>query len=602
VITTAPAIVEYGSTFRNIVTGIIVGPDHTVWANESGGVVRLTPSGDVMQLRRHDSPPEFHGFLGGGDIGAGPDGTIWTTDQGSLLKIRGGSVQTVNILDFSANDRIQAFAANGHAVFYATLAAPGLFEIRRDGRPRYIPLMQHIAGLAAGKDGSLWLQPEAALPAAMGLMHRDSNGKIDGSIADDFMLSHRFELMTVAADGSLVGTVVPRRQGGPFARPDIVRVSRAGAVTVLAREPYPLTYPDIWGIAATPDGSVWFTEPGLNRIAKIDPSGKLRNFRTGIPMYATPQNIGADRDGSVWFTDTSSNTIEHVQADGTVRVYGNELRPINTPGGPVVTNDGTLWFRETLSWHPRIARIDARGVFSELPDPTEWDYDSMQLYRGRPAFMGFSQRSGRVAYTIDGDGSERRISLDGCVIALKNFACFPHATFPAQEFVSNVRPQSAVLAPDGNIWFTDIERSLIGRITPNGVVTTFTRGLTRFDSGPQYITVGPDGALWFTEMRDRVGRVTLDGRITEFSRGLPFRCFPGGIVAGRDGNLWFTIYHGNELVRITPSGTMTRFRDGIFPSRGNDDAPDSIPFVDSHGRIWLNESQGGRIARATLPR
>jgi virginiamycin B lyase len=36
----------------------------------------------------------------------------------------------------------------------------------------------------------------------------------------------------------------------------------------------------------------------------------------------------------------------------------------------------------------------------------------------------------------------------------------------------------------------------IGRITPAGVITEFSEGLTDSPSG---ITAGPDGNLWFTE-------------------------------------------------------------------------------------------------------
>jgi len=124
--------------------------------------------------------------------------------------------------------------------------------------------------------------------------------------------------------------------------------------------------------------------------------------------------------------------------------------------------------------------------------------------------------------------------------------------------------------------------------------------LTRWDSGPQYITVGPDGALWFTERRDRIGRITTGGTITEFSHGIPARSSVGGIVAGCDGNLWFTLYHGNELARITTKGAITRFRRGITASGGDDTIIDSVPSTDRQGRIWFNEPQGGRIARATI--
>jgi virginiamycin B lyase len=60
--------------------------------------------------------------------------------------------------------------------------------------------------------------------------------------------------------------------------------------------------------------------------------------------------------------------------------------------------------------------------------------------------------------------------------------------------VTNVFDLTA--GPDGNVWFTDIQTSSIGRITPTGVVTEFP--LPAPDSGPFMIATGPDGNLWFT--------------------------------------------------------------------------------------------------------
>ena len=58
--------------------------------------------------------------------------------------------------------------------------------------------------------------------------------------------------------------------------------------------------------------------------------------------------------------------------------------------------------------------------------------------------------------------------------------------------------------------------SLIGRITPAGVITEY--GLHDL-SAPCAITAGPDGNLWFTECNingNAIGRITTSGVITEF--------------------------------------------------------------------------------------
>ena len=74
-------------------------------------------------------------------------------------------------------------------------------------------------------------------------------------------------------------------------------------------------------------------------------------------------------------------------------------------------------------------------------------------------------------------------------------------------------------------------------------------------SGPNSITSGPDGNLWFTEVgKDAIGRITTGGVVTEFTQGLPANVTPNIITAGPDGNLWFTENGLSAIGRITPQG------------------------------------------------
>ncbi len=56
------------------------------------------------------------------------------------------------------------------------------------------------------------------------------------------------------------------------------------------------------------------------------------------------------------------------------------------------------------------------------------------------------------------------------------------------------------------------------------------------NSNPIEITAGSDGNLWFTEYHDRIGRITPAGIITEFSTGITSGSSPISITAGPDGN------------------------------------------------------------------
>lgn len=120
-------------------------------------------------------------------------------------------------------------------------------------------------------------------------------------------------------------------------------------------------------------------------------------------------------------------------------------------------------------------------------------------------------------------------------------------------------PIDIAAGPDGNLWFTENDGHRIGRITPSGQVTEFSAGLTPL-SKPRGITAGPDGSVWFTEdWANQIGRITPDGSITEFGAGMTEWASPTEIVTGTDGNLWFTEWHADRIGKITPGGQITEY-------------------------------------------
>ena len=143
------------------------------------------------------------------------------------------------------------------------------------------------------------------------------------------------------------------------------------------------------------------------------------------------------------------------------------------------------------------------------------------------------------------------------VFGLSSAQSPPSIGLTAYPVTAGVEPYGITLGPDGALWFTG--SASIGRITTDGSITYFSKGLTA-ESEPNGITAGPDGNLWFTEYSSpNIGRITTSGVITEF----PVTQFPGlgtplgGITTGSDGNLWFTATPC--IGQITTSGAITAF-------------------------------------------
>jgi len=156
-------------------------------------------------------------------------------------------------------------------------------------------------------------------------------------------------------------------------------------------------------------------------------------------------------------------------------------------------------------------------------------------------------------------------------------------------------PYDIAAGPDGNLWFTEWNGAAIGRITPAGQATEFPLPDPGRSPGPRAITAGPDGNLWFTEngtSANDIGQITPSGQITEFP--IPTGSSePEGITVGPDGNLWFTEYNGNNIGRVTPSGQITEFP---IPTAAS--LPEGIT-AGPDGNLWFTESQGNQIGRIT---
>jgi virginiamycin B lyase len=82
-----------------------------------------------------------------------------------------------------------------------------------------------------------------------------------------------------------------------------------------------------------------------------------------------------------------------------------------------------------------------------------------------------------------------------------------------------------------------------------------------FAALPLSIVAGPDGNLWFSEFfTGRIGRVTMEGVMTMFVVDPECCASLGEIAAGPDGSMWFTELKGNKIGRIKVGPPPSRRR------------------------------------------
>jgi len=252
------------------------------------------------------------------------------------------------------------------------------------------------------------------------------------------------------------------------------------------------------GITIGPDGNVWFTEPGAEKIGElVVATGQIETFTVPLPPVprgSAPRNtqvtsVVAGPDGNLWF-DVEQVAGEEVMPDG----YVGRITPagavslFTVPGGGQpgyiqVGADGNLWSRILVplgapgcalgGYAPSstVVRVTPTGQVTVMSE------DSAQ-------FAGGTVGPGGDQWWMTSSGMLRRTTPSG------------HVTdFPADTSLGFWYPVHFVFGPDGNLWYVNGLNIL--RMTPTGQVSAY--GTPGTNNGAIWITTGPDGRLWFVE-------------------------------------------------------------------------------------------------------
>jgi sugar lactone lactonase YvrE len=116
----------------------------------------------------------------------------------------------------------------------------------------------------------------------------------------------------------------------------IVKVTPAGAGTVVAAGSYVFGASTITGVAVDPRGNVYIADRSNNRVIKVAPSGAASSVSvTGLTL-SSPQGVAADGTGNVYIADSGHRRVIELTAAGIASV-------VQTPGQTI----GTLLFAVT---------------------------------------------------------------------------------------------------------------------------------------------------------------------------------------------------------------------------------------------------------------
>jgi virginiamycin B lyase len=305
----------------------------------------------------------------------------------------------------------------------------------------------------------------------------------------------------------------------------------------------------------------------------------------------------AGPDGNMWVTLSGGaypparsrpSAIARVTPNGEMTLFKAGLRKGSVPGGIVAGADGDLWFTDTAyQQEPEVGRITPEGTIAEFPTGVKEPLGLSGLAAAPDGNVWFTE-----GFTLPHGDHEPgaligRLTPEG---ALSSFGASPAAL------------GAPIVGPDGNVWFVgDTGKVTIDRVTPSGEISQFdspTLGV------PSHLVAGTDGNVWFTAHQS-IGRITPSGEITSFTDCMDYRQFfseTTSIVAAPGGDLWFTSVTSRMLPsmgepptigRVTPSGEITLFKAGVRSQ------PNSI-VAGPDGRIYFTGG-GEEIERITPP-
>jgi streptogramin lyase len=281
----------------NYAPGLTAAPDGGIWFVGTGHIGRLSPSGTVQQFP-----------VSAIDVAWGPDGNVWYTGTHAIGRLTpGGSTHEFPVPTTGAVPNAVVLGPDGN-LWYTESTVPSyqgggpppppccaVGRITTTGVAADFALPSDLqpTSLVVGPDQRLWVHKGLYRVAINGTVQRVQTGPTN----------EWTDGQTLGPDGNVWFTA--------FGQDKVGKVTTAGVVTTyqLPAGTGPL------GITAGPDGNVWFTEYGAGRIARITTSGVITEYAT--PTFGSnPKSIVTGADGNLWFVESGVDKIGRLTLAG----------------------------------------------------------------------------------------------------------------------------------------------------------------------------------------------------------------------------------------------------------------------------------------------
>ena len=407
-------------------------------------------------------------------------------------------------------------------------------------------------------------------------------------------------------------------------------------------------------VAVDASGNVYIADKENHTIRKMTPAGVVSTLAgvagqsgatdgTGSSArFYRPKGIAADATGTLYVADTQNHTIRKITPAGVVTTLAGSPGDIGSvdgsgggarfrlPAGIAVDTAGNVIVADT--YNALIRKISPAGIVSTLAGNGTWGFAD------GPAGAAMFQLPS--ALTVDGTGNIyicedqnqtiRKLTPAGVVSTVAGSVGVSGTADGTGGAARFNYPRGIVVDATGNLYVADTNNSVIRKIGPGGVVTTFagvansigstdgTGSAARFYY-PEGVALDSAGNLWVADTTNQIIRKISPTAQTTTVAGSGFISnlgsvdgtgkaarFSGiaGLTIGPDGNLYVAEAGANVIRKMTTAGVVSTFAGSAFSPGSTDGAsarfssPSAIT-ADAAGNLYVADSGNHSIRKIT---
>lgn len=315
-----------------------------------------------------------------------------------------------------------------------------------------------------------------------------------------------------------------------------------------------------------------------------------------------PSRITTGPDGSVYVSDQGNQRIRKIAPDGTIAtIAGDGTAGFSGDGGPATSahlssplgialgSDGSVYVADQLN--NRVRKVDPLGTISTVAGTGTSGYNGDGIVAttaqlAAPYDVDVAP-DGSLYIADNGNHRIRRVMPNGYIYTI---AGNPTGTGTDGSLATSVfifSPLGVAIGPDGSFYFTNNVHQVL-KVDPNNVLTTlvnqFQSGGFSGDGGPAKnallfspndLAVGPDGSVYVADFgNDRIRRIGPTGIISTVAGNGQYACSA----------------RANHSPCVSPDG------DGFVGMQASLHGPHGVA-VDADGSVYIADDDGDKVRK-----